>query len=638
MRLICGLVRLDGAPAAADLLDAMVKALSTPGLSPRVSRRVDGPAALAMLDFAGGPSQRVADLPQSPDGTWLAADLRLDRAATLAAELRLQGNTGMDALALAALARWGEQLPDRLDGDFALAAWNPSERRLICSRDIMGVRPLCYTHRPGHVFAFASLPRGLYGSGVVPMRPDPVVLGQLMLKMLVLGPSTGFLDIAWVLAGHSVIVATETVRLHRAWRPDPGLVGRWTGNAADAAATLRHLTEEAVSCRLPTAGPLATHLSGGLDSSSITVIAARRMRPCGQRLYAWSLHDEPGAPGLESEHAYIDAVLAQEPDIQWAPVYLPPLDSEGVNDLDLPMGGPMDVPDSMMCAAARSVGAHLVLTGAGGDETASYNGIHLYADLLRSGRLGALWPELRARARRDQISLLRAIVQHLAAPLLPEWLREFRHRRRQPSQPYDRRAFLLSFLTPPLRERVAEALEALPMPLERNRPEDRIRMLADSYLVGRNNRWSLLGVRHGIAFTHPLLDRRIIDFSLSLPLERLLDGGFSRQPLRNAMTGILPDRVRLRRTKFNIFPNLALKLAAAKPGLLARLAALERQAAMEMFDLDAIATALNAIPEGAAAERAALAFNGGNFQDFALPKAANALRALVLAHHVAKLA
>ncbi len=630
---------MDGIPVAATHLDAMIAALTAPGLSPRVTRRVDGPAALATLDFAAGASQCVAELPQGPDGTWVAADIRLDRPAALAAELGLPVDSGTEALVLAAVARWGEDLPERLDGDFALGAWNPIRRRLVCSRDIMGVRPLCYTHRPGHLFAFASLPRGLHGSGTVPARPDPVVLGQLMLKILVLGAPTGFLDIAWVLAGHSLIVTPQAVRLHRAWQPDPERVGRWTGNAADAAATLRHLTEEAVACRLPTQGPAATHLSGGLDSSSITVIAARHMRTCGQRLYAWSLCEQsiPGT-GLNSEHEYIDAVLAQEGDIGWSPVYLPPLDSEGMNDLDLPMGGPFDVPDSMMCAAVRAVGARVVLTGAGGDETASYNGSCLYADLLRNGRLSVLWPELRARAKRDHVPFLRAVARHLVVPLLPEWLMELRTHARRQSHAYDRRAFLLSFLTSPLREQVAEALATLPMSPESNRPEDRIRMLTDSYVVGRNNRWSLLGARHGIAFTHPLLDRRIIDFSLSLPLERFLDDGFSRQPFRNAMTGILPDLVRLRLTKFNVFPDMALQLAAAKPGLLARLAALEGRAGMEMFDLAAVAAALGAIPVGPAAERAALAFNGGNFRDFTFLKAANALRALVLAQHVARLA
>src|ERR1700744_599428 len=151
MRLICGIVHLDGALAGADTLARMVDALTSPSLAPRVARRVEGPAALAVLGFS---SHRHV----SAD-TWLAADVRLDRPRALAATLGISETSDEEALVLAALDKWGEEVPYRLDGDFALAAWEPRRRRLICARDFMGVRPLCYIHKPGQLFAFASLPR-----------------------------------------------------------------------------------------------------------------------------------------------------------------------------------------------------------------------------------------------------------------------------------------------------------------------------------------------------------------------------------------------------------------------------------------------------------------------------------------------
>lgn len=83
----------------------------------------------------------------------------------------------------------------------------------------------------------------------------------------------------------------------------------------------------------------------------------------------------------------------------------------------------------------------------------------------------------------------------------------------------------------------------MPVRAMRNRPEDRIWSLTDSYLAGRATRWAILGARHGVAFSFPLADRRLLDVSLSLPLERLVDGGWQRQPFRNAMAGILPEPI-----------------------------------------------------------------------------------------------
>ncbi|NDJ10005.1 MAG: hypothetical protein EBY17_02255, partial [Acidobacteriia bacterium] len=170
MRLICGVVQLDGTPADAITLARMIAALSSPGLEPRVRQRVEGPASLAVLDFSNAAISETfsATLPVGTDGTWLAADVRLDR----------HPRTLNEAPVFAAFEEWGLDLPDHLDGDFALAAWDPRQRRLRCARDIMGVRPLCYFYQPGKLFAFASLPRGLHASGVVAPRLDLVALAR----------------------------------------------------------------------------------------------------------------------------------------------------------------------------------------------------------------------------------------------------------------------------------------------------------------------------------------------------------------------------------------------------------------------------------------------------------------------------
>ena len=66
------------------------------------------------------------------------------------------------------------------------------------------------------------------------------------------------------------------------------------------------------------------------------------------------------------------------------------------------------------------------------------------------------------------------------------------------------------------------------------------------------------------------MDRRIVDFILSLPLERFLNDGYARQPYRDAMKGVLPELVRTRESKHSAYPDVPLLLQKEKSSLLAR--------------------------------------------------------------------
>lgn len=581
MRLICGLVRFDGAVADPALVRAMAAAMTAPGLFPRIALRADGPAALAVLDFQRQPDDGPFEVPTAADGTWIAADARLH-----------DGGDLPDAL-----LRHGLDLPDRLLGDFAVAAWNPTRRELVCARDFVGVRPLAWTHRPGNLFAFASLPKGLVASGLAAGELDMVALGRLLAETYDTGDRTNFRDVFRLRAGCALLVTPQGVRDHRAFDPDPGQVGRRRISHADAAAELRHLVEQAVICRLPAVGPVAAQLSGGLDSSAVAVIAARRLREQGRRLHALSLLPRDWQTTEDKgEQPYIASVLAQEPDIAWTWFHSMAADDPDFGDPDLlPLPLYLGFVEQSARAAAHA-GADLLLSGAGGDEGPTYNGGNIHAALLRQGRWGPLPSALRALSKRRGHSLPRVVVDRLVRPLLPDWTvaRRWRYNGRNPPLRL-RQLQALELLRPALREQVAATLS--PDPVWRNRPRDRVEMFVKSYVIGRNDYWSAIAARHGVAHSAPLLDRRIVDFILSLPLERFLADGFARQPYRTAMTGILPESIRTRTDKSAPTPDAMLNVARVKSGLLAQVTALRDSDAAALVDLDAVAAIITAAPE-----------------------------------------
>lgn len=581
MRLICGILRLDTTRATVGTLDRMARAMTAPGLAPAIAHHLDGAFGAAVLDFSGtGPAPG-----ETADWT-VVADARLDR-----------GDVDPAAALIDAIGRHGPDFPDHVHGDFAVALWRRDAGRLWLGRDFIGARPLAWTWQPGRYLAFASLPKGLHGAGLAPATRDPVAVAARVYQSYFAGADSGFTQISCLQAGHSLCIdaaGTAPPRLHRAYRPDPARVGTWRGSPEEAATTLRQLVGDAVAARLPAAGNVACHLSGGLDSSAITVLAARAMQRHAGRVIALSkVPTRRAGADEQDERPLIAAVLAQEPSlVQLTVDNVLPLPGRE-EDPDWPcsiLGGS----DDLMMAGAADFGADRILVGVGGDEGASYNGANPYAALLRQGYLSTLMRELPARARSDGAALSRTILNRLILPLLPRWLRALR--RRGPRL-LDPEAGAVRFLAPAIVEQVLQR-RMIPI-LQTNSPAERATAFADHHIPSRCTYYAILAARHGLAASFPLLDRRVVDFALSLPLHMILADGQSRQPFRRAMQGILPDPVRLARRKVGPGDHLFAQYAAHKGELLASLSALRSThgtAAAGMFDLDEIGAGLRMLP------------------------------------------
>jgi len=577
MRLIGGFLHLDGRPAEAARLRAMAVAMTVPGLQPRITRHVEGPLALLTLDFTPGPAGEVPSA--GGDGLVLAADIRLDEPdpvrdeAGLAVLLTEQGVGGLE----------------RLAGDFAFAAWNRRDRTLLCARDGFGVRPFFFAHRPADLFVFASLPRGLHATGLVARAVDPDHMVSEMLFRFD-GPDRSlFKGVERLPPGGWLMLAPGgRVRSGVHWRPDPASVGSRRIGALDAAAELSRLTQQAVCRLLPVEGPVAAHLSGGMDSSAITILAARALRPAGRQMLAYSHRPGPFGPyRFGGDGPYIAPVLRQEPDIGWLPVQTDDPAALVLPEMDPDQLFPLDPShrESRVFADAAARGASMLLSGWGGDEGVSYRGGGVLAEALLRGHWRYLAVEMRATG-----SALAA----LSPLLLPDAVRRFaRHLSgRPPPSPG------IAALAAGLMRAGAVAGRDLSPPAS---PPDarrlRLSLLGGHGLTRRAEQWALLGARYGMAVGFPMLDRRLVEFALSLPSGLFLGEGWSRRVFRDAMQGVLPEELRWKPTKADLMVEDPIHVAALRPLLAARLATLrKRDAIAGLFDLDAVEVRLNCLP------------------------------------------
>jgi len=561
----------------------------------------DGGGALAVQQ--AGEAGRSLSRPLSRNGLTIAADVRLDNRPALLAALQLdpaQGAALADPdLLLAAYRRWDVELPEHLLGDFAFAIWDEGRQRLFCARDFVGVRPFYYHHRPGQGFAWASDLAALLSHPDTPHRLDLAVVKAELVRLLgqPQHPAHTFYSaVAKLPPAHCLTVDRAGLRTWAYWQPGRTPERRYT-DEGDYAAELRELLHAAVACRVQdTVQGVGAHLSGGLDSSSLAVIAQRILQEAGRSVtgFSWS---PPYAvlPSAEvtlppDERILVDAVAAAA----GLPVHYTTLTAahnlaDAGRDITVQPTATLEN-ELAVSQDAHAQGIRTLLSGWGGDELVAFNGRGYFADLLRRGRWLTLQRELTQRRALHGGAVWKQWITDGVFPLLPTWLLSWLSQEEFVQRPS---------LPPALKPDFAAALAAVelpPRPATRVQPGVRnmqIFLLNLGHIPYRLESWASHGATLGITYAYPLLDRRIVEFALSIPDEMFFKHGWKRYLFRAAMDGILPDAVRWNKKKHDpaLFQHHHRVRTATQP---ARHAQLRARTANPFVDVEKLIAAAEA--------------------------------------------
>ncbi|MFF2401697.1 asparagine synthase (glutamine-hydrolyzing) [Streptomyces goshikiensis] len=258
-------------------LDRMVRTLT--GRGPDSGGRwIDGPAALghrrlAVIDLAGGVQPMQAS---TPDGrVALTYSGEVYNYVELREELRGRGHhfrTSSDTeVVLNAYLEWGEAMAPRLNGMYAFAVWDARIRQLVMIRDRMGVKPLFY-HPTADGVLFASEPKALFAHPLA----KPVVSARGLREFVAFNRPPGetiWDGVAEVVPGTVVTVGRGGIRSHTYWRLESH---EHTDDLDTTVERVHDLLDDTVGRQLVADVPTCVLLSGGLDSSAITGLAARR--------------------------------------------------------------------------------------------------------------------------------------------------------------------------------------------------------------------------------------------------------------------------------------------------------------------------------------------------------------------------
>lgn len=567
---IAGVLRLDGAPCERSDVERMIGAIAYRGPD-GVDVWAEGPAGLANAMLRTTPESVQERLPLVEGDLALVADARIDNRGALIGELGLPPSVPDSAVILGAYRRWGDRCPERLIGDFAFALWDKGRRTLLLARDHIGVRPLVW-FRSRSLFAFASQERALLALADVPRRLDEIAVGDFLVAVLEDTERTFYAGIHRLPPHHSLSVSAEgaTARSRSYWELDASRELR-LGTDKEYEEAFQETFIEAVRARARSVGPVATELSGGLDSSAVTC-AMRDLRGADEDdpLLAFSIvFEESGS----DERTFVDAVVATG-GIASAKLGADDLLALRLEDLLSRQDGPFAsltiFMETALCARVAESGSRVLLGGFDGDVVVSH-GLERLTHLLRRGRWGTLRSEVSALAPRLGLSRWEALRSFVVAPASPPVARRLwravhgRDRRGwaggAPIDPgFARRVGLSARLV---------ALERAGAVARTAREEHRAE-LASGVLPAALEIRDRIGAAAGVELRHPFFDVRLVELCLSMPEDQKMRNGWTRSIQRRALAGIVPEQILRRSDKGRINDALLVGLLEAERANLER--------------------------------------------------------------------
>lgn len=557
---IVGLFNLAGKPVDPDDISRMLAAIAHRGPDGMATWTHEA-VGLGHCMLWSTPESLTEELPlvQRDGALAITADARLDNRAELIDRLglgRQPATTLADStLILAAYERWGEQCPAYLLGDFAFAIWDGSRRRVFLARDPFGVRPLYYCYQPNQRLVFGSEIKALKALVDVPRRLNEVQVAFSIIGVYDDKRSTFYQDIQRLPPAHRLTVSAEKTELRKYWSLDTTRELR-LGSNREYAEAFRTTFIEAVRCRMRSAYPVGSMLSGGLDSSAITCVARDLACTAGQGPWPTFSAIYPELVALDpriDERPYMQAVVDTG---GIAPTWVEvdrygPLAGLLWHD-DEPLSAPNLILDYAIFGVAARQGIRVILSGHDGDSTVSHGYEHL-ANLARTLQLRRLLQEVRVFDGTPPWTHRRILwhygLRHLVPrPLSSAWA-ALRGRGRTPIP----RAELIN---PDLARRVElqqrlEAFDWLKSQAQ-TAQEEHWQDITSGLLVYCTEMLEATAAARGLEVRLPFFDRRLVELCVALPADQKLSQGWTRLVLRRAMYGTLPELVRNRVDKGNL--------------------------------------------------------------------------------------
>ncbi len=611
MSAIGGIIRLDGANVRRQDLERVASALHQYGPD-RSGIMTQGPVGFVHALMRMTPEDRHDHQPtKGAAGNIISADLRIDNRDELLASAGLNQKVAADwsdsRLLLFAWEKMGDRVFPILRGPFAIAIWDRRKRSLTLARDHLGLNVAMW-HRDSRSFRFATMPGGLFAFGDVPRELREEKIADFFVLNHADHVNTIYRNIFRIPPAHLMKVAADgSISFEQYWTIRDAAPVRMRSDA-DYAEALREHLDRAVRRQMRSLHSVGTLLSGGLDSSSVSALAARALAERNQRLPAFTGVPRRGFTGPVPSGSYAD----ETPLVEATAARLGNIDVQYVHnnecddfaELDrffIALNAPVRNPTNFawilrLLRRARQQNCRVLLGGLYGNYTISWDGWSQTASHLLRGRLLLAYRQWQLYYRSTPYSRWVAFRKLLLEPIVPLCVSDRIDRRQRGTSPVWQSHS-------PVREDFANAMAVEVRAkklghdfLYRARCNERERGLASVDYLGD---WQAAEKAvTEVEVRDPTADIDVVSYCFGIPPEQFLAEGIDRSLVRRAMWGLLPEAVLTNHSRGLQAADWYEKLAADRKSLSCQVAALAKsKLARRIIDLPRLESAIRTWPQ-----------------------------------------
>ncbi|MFM1876609.1 MAG: hypothetical protein RL266_2346 [Bacteroidota bacterium] len=331
---------------------------------------------LSIIDLSTAANQPM----QSGCGRyWMVFNGEVYNYREIAKELDVKLKTSGDSeVILEAFAKWGPQMVNRLNGMFAIAIFDTSEKKLYLFRDRLGIKPV-YVYRKNGIIAFASELKAITALKELSLTINQKAIPYFLHLGYIPQPLSIYNEVDKFPSGSWAVTDGESFRIEGYWNPEKKISSNVLSDEHQAQEQLAELLQASVSRRLVADVPFGTFLSGGIDSSLVTALAHKAT---SEKLKTFSIgfddakHDESGFARKVSEYLgteHHEYRVTEKDALELIPEILPQYDE--------PYADSSAIPTMLVSKMARQE-VTMTLSGDGGDELFHGYGMHSWAERL----------------------------------------------------------------------------------------------------------------------------------------------------------------------------------------------------------------------------------------------------------------